>query len=404
MARNLLTFAKIKASTKAKLRDGDGLWLHTSKAGHRYWVFIYIRQGRRREMGLGPYGSGTGQVSLAAARAKADAIRAILGEGRDPFTELPERRVVVKPKTFGEVADAYIDACVDGGKWRGAKTEAGWRNTLTNHAKPLRKILVSEITTEDVLRVLKPIWHEKHETATKLRERIKMVLDSAKVQGFRAGDNPAKWTGHLQQVLTLPDEMKRGHHAAMPYKDIPAFMVKLREVEGMGARALEFTVLTAARSGETRGATWDEIDLEEKLWTIPPHRMKSGRPHRVPLCNRAIDLLKEVKAKRLSDLVFPGMKPKSPLSDMTLSKALKTADGNGYTVHGFRSSLRDWVHEETDYQTEIAEAALAHATGSAVERAYRRGDALEKRRALLSDWATYCASGKQALGQRQHSG
>jgi integrase len=207
---------------------------------------------------------------------------------------------------------------------------------------------------------------------------------------LRSGENPARWRGNLEHVLHKPDEMQRGHHAAMPYADLPAFMPKLRAVDGVGARALEFTILTACRSGEARGAMWREIDFDRGLWTIPAARMKNGKRHRVPLSDAALAVLTEMKAKRLNDLVFPGIRDRKPLSDMSLAKALKSAGAGAYTVHGFRSTFRDWAAEETDYATEIAEAALAHVTGSAVERAYRRGEALDKRRSLLADWATYC--------------
>lgn len=387
MARNLLTAAEIKSSKKPKLRDGDGLWLHTAKSGARYWVFIFSKHGRRREMGFGPLVD----VSLADARRKAEEARKIVQNGGDPFSEMAERQVRVKPRTFGEVADEYIDRAVEDRKWRGAKTEAGWRNTLTVHAKPLRKIPVAEVTTDDVVRTLRSIWNTKHETATKVRERIKMVLDAAKVQGLRQGDNPAEWAGHLDQIMSKPDGAGRGHFAAMPYADVPSFLEHLRLATGMGARALEFAILTAARSGEVRGAVWHELDLKKRLWIIPAERMKAGKEHRVPLTSTAVKLLEIQSERRLSDLVFPGQNPRKPLSDMTLAKALKAVDANGYTVHGFRTSFRNWVLEETDFPDSLAEMALAHSVGDATVRAYRRGDALERRRRLMDEWAKFCS-------------
>lgn len=387
--RYKLTVSGIRTNKKAKLGDGGGLWLHRAKTGARYWVYIYERFGRRREMGLGPLAD----VGLAEARRKADAARAIIKGGGDPFKDLPERQVVMKPKTFGEIADDYIKQAVADKKWKGAKTEAGWRNTMTVHAKPLRKIPVAEITTDDVVRVLRPIWNDRHETATKLRERIATVLDASKVLGLRSGDNPAQWKGHLDKILSTPAN-GGGHHAAMPRADIASFMKKLGAVDGFGARALEFTILTAARSGETRGATWSEIDLERKLWSIPAERMKAGKQHRVPLTDAACAILKGMASKRMNDLVFPGIRRGQPLSDMTLSKALKAAGGGAFTVHGMRATFRTWVTEETSHPRELAEFALAHAVGDAVERAYSRGDALEKRLALMVDWADFCASGK----------
>ncbi len=390
MARNLLTTLEIKNATKAKLRDGDGLWLHQGKTGNRYWVFIYIRNGRRREMGLGPYGAGTGHVSIVAARKKADEIREILGRGGDPFADMEERKAKVKPVMFGDFADQYVQDMKS--KWRGAKTEVSWRRSIETHAKPLRKMVIAEIDTGAVLRCLRPLWDDKYESATKLRERIKMVLDSAKVHGLRTGDNPAEWKGHLDQILVARSKFQKSHHAAMPFADIPAFIKKLKGVNGTGSKALRFTILTAARSGEARGATWGEIDLNANVWTIPASRMKAGVEHRVPLSKASVALLRVMKEQSVSDLIFSGTSPKRPISDMTMAKALRAAGGKGYTVHGFRSAFRDWVAEDTDHQREVAEAALAHSIGDAVEQAYRRGDALTKRRKMMEEWAAFCQS------------
>lgn len=387
MARNLLTVAEIKASAKPKLRDGDGLWLHASKAGTRNWVFIYVRHGRRREMGLGPYGSGTGQVSLAAARTKADEIRTILGRGGDPFVEMEERQRKVKPTLFGDLADEYIKTMSP--KWRGKQTLPAWERFAENYAKGLRRIPVPEVNTEAVVRVLTPLWSSKPETATKTRERIKLVLDHAKARGLRSGENPARWAGHLDQILPTPKKLVRGHHAAMPYNELPAFMARLRKIPGVAARALEFTILTAARSGETRGAPISEFDLEKAVWTVPKERMKEPREHRVPLTPRAVEIVKEMRSEAINSLVFPGKVLKRPLSDSALANVLDDTGATEFTVHGMRSAFRDWAAEETDHQREVAEAALAHAIGDAVERAYRRGDALAKRRKLMEDWASF---------------
>lgn len=389
-ARNLLTVAEIKASPKQKLRDGDGLWLHTSKSGGRHWVFIYTRYGRRREMGLGTYGSGTGQVSLAAARVKADEIRAILGRGGDPFAEMEERKTKAKPTMFGDLADEYIETMKP--KWRGKQTLPAWERFASTYAKQLRKIPVAEVDTDAVVRTLKVLWHSKPETATKTRERIKLVLDHAKARGLRTGDNPAEWKGHLDQILPTPAKLVRGHHAAMPYSELPAFMKRLRETKGVAARALEFTILTAARSGETRGAPISEFDLGKGVWTVPPARMKEPREHRVPLVDRAIEIVKAMRETALNNLVFPGQRLGRPLSDAALANVLDDVGASEYTVHGFRSAFRDFIAEETDHQREVAEAALAHAVGDAVERAYRRGDALAKRRKLMDDWSKFLSS------------
>ncbi|NSZ73227.1 tyrosine-type recombinase/integrase [Agrobacterium tumefaciens] len=384
--RNVLTVKAITASKAAKLRDGGGLYL-ISKGTGRYWIFNYTFAGLRREMGLGPLHT----VGLADARGKAEAARKLVRSGVDPLAAKREaEEQSPKATTFGAYADAFIDSAVKAGRWRGAKTEARWRNLLTNHAKPIRAKTLASIRVRDVVQVLEPIWGDKQETAEKLREAIERVLDSAKVEGHRSGDNPAAWKGALEHVLHKPNEISnRNHHAAMPHADASAFWKKLAEVRGVGARALEFTILTAARSGETRGAVWDEFDLAAKIWTVPAVRMKGGKLHRVPLSEKAVTLLKAMKAQAVNDLVFPGVRDKRSLSDMSLTKALKAAGAGAFTVHGFRSSFRDWATESAHAPREIAEACLAHAVGDAVERSYARSDALERRRALMGQWADY---------------
>ena len=391
MARHKLTDSKIRSLTKPGIySDGDGLYIRVQASGRRSWVFIWRRFGTRREIGLGPYGAGAWHVSLAAARAKADEARDIIGSGGDPKTDMAERKAAAGTITFGKTADEYIETMKS--KWRGAKTVAAWERFANAYVKSIRKVPVDKVTTEDVLRVLRPLWHDKPETASKVRERIKIVLDHAKARGLRSGDNPAVWKGHLDQILPAPSKLSRGHHAAMPYGAVASFLTKLSAIDGIGAKALEFTILTAVRSGEARGATWQEFDLDAKVWTIPADRMKTGKLHRVPLSDRAVEIVESMKATAINDLVFPGQRENRPLSDMTLSKALKSAGAGEYTVHGFRSSFRDWAAEETNFQREVAEAALAHSVGDAVERAYRRGDALEKRRKLMDAWAFYCCT------------
>ncbi|MET4846922.1 tyrosine-type recombinase/integrase [Bradyrhizobium japonicum] len=389
MARNRLTTTQCNARRKAgKLADGDGLYLQTSPNGNKSFVFVFIRSGRRREMGLGPFGTGTGQVSLAAARDKADEVRAILGRGGDPFTELSSRRAT--SRTFGAFVDEWIGGMEEG--WRNEKHRAQWKSTLGNgYCASLRKRPIGEVTTDDVLKVLKPIWRTKAETARRIRGRIERALDAARAAGERAGENPARWRGHLSELLSKPEKLQRGHHKAIPYKDVPAFMVKLRAMNGASAPAVEFTVLTAARSGETRGATWPEIQGD--IWVIPPERMKGGREHRVPLVPRALEILKQMKKQRTSDIIFPGFRDNRPLSDMSLSAVLRRLKVDA-TVHGFRSSFRDWAGDATDFPRELAEAALAHLVGDETERAYRRGDALARRRELMEAWAAYLVSGK----------
>ncbi|MBB4113459.1 integrase [Rhizobium sp. BK226] len=369
------------------MRDGGGLWLVT-KGGSRYWIFSFTFAGLRREMGLGPLHT----VGLADAREKAEDARKLLRHGIDPLAVRKEEQAdAPKLTTFGEYADAFVDAAVKAGRWRGDKTEARWRNLLENHAKPIRAKTLASIRTKDVIAVLNPIWGSKQETAEKLREAIERVLDAAKVEGHRAGENPAAWKGNLEHAMHKPNPLTAtSHHAAMPYADVPAFMKAIGGVGGVAARALELAVMTACRSGEVRGAVWPEVNLGEKVWTIPAKRMKSGNEHRVPLSDKAVELLKVMKKQSVNDYVFPGVRDKKPLSDMSLAKALASAGGDAYTVHGFRSTFRDWATEVAHAPREIAEAALAHAVGDAVERSYARSDALERRRALMQEWATYC--------------
>jgi integrase len=385
--RNALTVKSIAASKAAKLRDGGGLWLVT-KGGGRYWIFVYTYAGIRREMGVGPLHT----VGLADAREKAEDARSMVRRGVDPIAARKEDEAdTPKAITFGEYADAFVDAAVKAGRWRGAKTEARWRNLLENHAKSIRAKVLASVKTKDVINVLNPIWGSKQETAEKLREAIERVLDAAKVEGHRAGDNPAAWRGNLEHVLHKPNELVTGeHHAALPHVDAPAFMKHLAEVKGVSARALELCILTACRSGEVRFAVWTEFDLEKKTWLIPAIRMKGGREHRVALSDKAVEIVKSMKAQSVNDFVFPGVRDKKPLSDASLGKALQAAGGGAYTVHGFRSTFRDWATEVAHAPREIAEAALAHVVGDAVERSYARSDALERRRALMQEWAAHC--------------
>jgi integrase len=294
------------------------------------------------------------------------------------------------------MADQLIESMQDA--WRNEKHRAQWTMTLRDYAKPLRSRPVNGITTEDVLAVLQPIWRTKPETASRLRGRIERVLDAAKARGYRSGENPAMWRGHLQRLLPPRQKLTRGHHAAMPYEDVPALVSVLRERMDISSRALEFTILTAARSGEVFGATWGEVDLKTKIWAVPAKRMKGGREHRVPLVDRAVELLEELKPLDGEvdprDLIFPGRKAGRPLSNMALNMLLRRLGHGDCTVHGFRSSFRDWAGECTEFPREIAEAALAHIVGDETERAYRRGDALEKRRRLMEVWAEFLNNGK----------
>lgn len=369
--------------------DGGGLYLSISKDGRRRWVFVYRQRGtgKLREMGLGAAST----VTLAKARTQAAAARELLAAGQDPIDDRVTEAEVVP--TFGAMAEEVISSLESG--WRNPKHRAQWRSTVATYCAPILAKPVDRIATTDVLAILKPIWTTKHETAGRVRGRIEKVLDAAKAKGHRSSENPARWRGHLDHLLAKPKKAQR-HHPAMPYDKVPAFIGELREREGVAARCLEFTILTAARSGEARGALWSEIDLEAKIWTIPDfdeatgRRMKGNRVHRVPLTERALAIVQELAPLRAAgDLVFPGTRPGAPLSDMTLDAVLRRMKLKPFTVHGFRSSFKDWATETTAFPNELSEAALAHTTGDKVERAYRRGDALARRRELMQAWASY---------------
>lgn len=398
MARAIhkLTARQIDTITKpGRYSDGGGLYLVVSDAARRKWVFIYTRDGVRKERGLGA--AGKGGLPLAKAREAAQAAREHVAAGVDPkdareAAKAEAAKTARKIPTFGEAADDLIRSIE--AEWRNAKHRDQWRMTLQKYAAPLRNMPVDKIGTEDVLRVLKPLWATKPETASRLRGRIERVLDAAKALGHRSGENPALWRGHLANLLPRRRKLTRGHHAALAFSDVPAFVARLRENGSMAARTLEFTILTAARSGEAYGARWREIDLDAMVWTIPAARMKAAREHRVPLSPRAAELLKELKPLRHPDesegFVFPGRKAGRPQSVMAMEMLLRRMEAGDVTVHGFRSSFRDWAGECTHFPREVAEAALAHVVGDETERAYRRGDALEKRRALMDAWAGYC--------------
>jgi integrase len=389
MARAINKLTARKAETIAKPgrhSDGGGLYLFISPDGRRRWTFMYTRRGKQREAGLGS--AAKGAVSLKAARDKAAEGRKMLADGLDPIAEWNRPQETEIP-TFEAMANEYLAAHSSG--WRNEKHRAQWAMTLTTYCEPIRKMAVDEIDTEAVLSVLKLLWTRAPETASRLRGRIEKVLDAAKARGFigRDAPNPARWRGHLDKLLPKRAKLTRGHHAAMPYVELPAFLAELRQRPTTAARALEFGILTATRSGETLAARWDEMDLEAHVWTLPAERTKAAREHRVPLSNRALAILDELKAARIGDYVFPGLKPKRPLSNMAFEMLLRRAKSD-YTAHGFRSSFRDWAGNETHFPRELAEAALAHVVGDETERAYRRSDALARRRELMDAWARHC--------------
>ena len=392
------------ARAPGRYGDGAGLYLVIGASGGRQWVFRYRFGGVRRDMGLGS--AGKGGVSLAHARVLAAEARKLLAEGRDPLRERAmaqaaeeAARAASRVPTFGQLAGEVV-AVLEAG-WRNPKHRAQWRMTLLTYCAPLRDQRVDEIGTEDVVAVLKPIWLAKPETATRVRGRIEKVLDAAMARGHRQTANPARWRGHLDHLLPARPKIEVAHHPAMPWSTLPSFLPTLQAREGIAARAVEFLILTAARSGEVREARWDEIDLGAKLWTIPAARMKAGREHRVPLTDRCVELLRTVRPLARPDgYVFPGSRDGRPLSDMSLSAVLKRMGRAEFTVHGFRSSFRDWAGEATEFPREIVEAALAHVVGNAVERAYRRGDALERRRILMHAWMNFCVTAETRTSKR----
>jgi integrase len=376
-----LTAAQVKALGEGRHADGGNLYLHVKPNGWRGWKFIAIAGGRRREHGLGPFP----KVTLAEARKAAARIRLALDDGKDPFARAVAAPVV---PTFGEAAELFVAG--NEAAWRNPKHRQQWRSTLVTYCKAIAGKPVDGIGTEDVLMCLSPIWAAKAETASRLRGRIERVLDYARARGWRDGPNPALWRAHLSAVLPPAGKLRRGHHGAMPYGGVPAFMTALAGRPGVAARALAFAVLTAARSGEARWAVWAEIDAERAVWTIPAARMKAGREHRVPLSPAALALL--APSGKPDALVFPGAKPGRPLSDMTLAAVLKRMGLDGVTVHGFRSSFSTWTAECTDASIEVREAALAHVAGDRVAAAYNRSDHFERRRELMGAWAAFCAA------------
>lgn len=387
---------KLKSLPDGWHADGGNLYLLV-RGNSRGWVFRYVApNGKRRNMGLGSLLD----VSLAQARKIAAELRE---QARHPLSpndplaarqqaRIAERTSQARRMTFKACAERYIEA--HRAEWKNPKHAQQWENTLARYAFPvIGDLPVADVDEALILQVLMPIWETKTETATRVRGRIESVLDWATFNKFRQGDNPARWKGHLDNSLSNPNKVaKVQHHSAMPYRRIAEFMAELRQREGMAARALEFLILTAARSGEVRGATWDEIDLDDRLWIVPASRMKAEREHRVPLSDTAVQLLKNLPGSDDDPLVFTSTKKATPLSDMAMTSVLRRMDETHCTVHGFRSTFRDWAAEITNYPRDMAEMALAHSVGDKVEAAYRRGDMLKKRFKMMNDWALYCAS------------
>jgi integrase len=399
MARTIgrLTALRVdKAKRAGMYADGGGLYLRVTHSGTKNWVFRFMLNGRPRWMGVGPLHT----IGLAEARNRAAGFRLQRHDGVDPIERRRAERLQGRldaAMTFKQCAARYIASHRAG--WRNLKHAAQWEATLAIYAEPIMGGLsVQAIDTALVLRVLEPIWTTKPETAGRVRGRIESILDWAKVRGYRAGENSARWRGHLDKLLPARSKVRRvEHHAALPHAKVPGFRVSLREQEGIAARALEFAILTAARTGEVIGARWGEIDLLDKTWTLPATRMKAGKEHRVPLSARALAILKEMQAHRHADdaFVFPGAKPGRPLSNMAFLMLLRRMGRGDVTAHGFRSSFRDWAAERTTFPSEVAEMALAHTLSDKTAAAYNRSDLFERRRRLMAAWATLCAAPEQ---------
>jgi integrase len=395
MAREIgrLSSAKIRSAKRPGMyADGGGLYLHVGPTGAKSWIYRFMLRGKAREMGLGPLHT----IGLAEARQRTLDCRRQRFDGIDPLEARNAERAkakldAAKAITFDACAEAYIAA--HRAAWRNTKHAGQWNATLRTYVSPaIGKLPIAAIDTGLVTKILGPIWTEKPETASRVRGRVESILDYATTLGWRTGENPARWRGHLENVLPARSKVRKvEHHAALPWAEIGPFMAELRQQEGVGARALEFAILTAARTGEVIGARWSEVDLAAAVWTIPAERMKAGAEHRVPLSQAAMDVLRRMEPMRDAPdgFVFPGQQRGRPLSNMTLLAVLKRMRRPDLTTHGFRSSFRDWCAETTGYPHEVAEAALAHAISDKTEAAYRRGDLFEKRRRLMAEWAAF---------------
>jgi integrase len=386
-AKRVLKLAKIPG----RHPDGNGLYLQVINPSNVSWLFRYRYGGRERYAGLGPLHT----IGLADARERAKQARTLLLDGVDPLEQRKAAKVqraleAARSMSFEQAARAWH--AQHERAWKNPKHTLNTLNSLVTYAFPkIGALPVGAIGTGEVLRVLEPIWHDKTDTASRLRGRIEAILAWAQVRGYRSGDNPARWSSHLDQTLPAPSKVtKVAHHPALPYRELPAFLAELRQQKGVGARALEFLILTCARTGEAIGARWDEFDFDAGIWVIPEQRMKSGRTHRVPLAPRSLEILRSVYREANNPYVFIGAKAGAGLSDMALTTVLRRMGRTAITVHGFRSTARDWMAEQTSFAREICEMALAHAIGDKTEAAYLRSDLLAKRFALANAWASYC--------------
>jgi integrase len=386
-----LTVKRIeRASKPGRYGDGGNLFLQVSPSGTKSWLFRYTINGKERWMGLGPYPT----FSLPEARERARRAKQMLVDGIDPLEQRAAERAMrdlaaAKTKTFQYCAEAYYQA--HEASWSNAKHRQQFRHTMRDYVYPkIGSLSVAAIDVGQVLRCIEPHWHAKASTMNRTRGRIESVLDWASVRGYRTGDNPARWKGHLSEVLAAPGKIaKTEHHPALGYNELPEFMTKVAQQQGVAARALEFLILTATSSSETVNAVWSEFDLANKVWVVPAQRMKAGKEHRVPLSDRAIEILQALP--REGEFVFIGSRPGAPISDLGMYRVLRRLRPD-MSVHGFRATFRTWADEQTSYPHHVVEQALAHSVGSAVERAYRRGDIFKKRVLLMDAWAQYATT------------
>lgn len=391
MARSIhrLTAKQISASKNpGRYGDGGNLYLSIQQSGARRWVFMYRLDGKQREMMLGSADASTG-ISLARARQLAAETRLHLAEGRDPIdVRQRQRQAQTVTPTFAAYVETFLER--KSGSWRNDKSKGQWHMTLTTYCRPIASTLINLVDVGGVLKCLQPIWTTKAETARRLRGRIEKVLDAAKAERYRTGDNPAAWKGNLEAILSRHDSLKRKHHAALDYDLLPAFLEELRGRNSTAALALEFAILTATRTSEVLLAVWPEFDLEVQIWSIPKTRTKTGKDYRIPLSEPALRVLKQMLQLRDGDYVFQGQKRGMPLSNMSMLQQLKRMGRTSITTHGFRSTFRDWGSEKTSFSNEVMEMALGHRIRDKAEEAYRRGDLFEKRRRLMDQWAAYC--------------
>ena len=396
---NRLSDRTVRAATEpGSYADGGNLYLHVRSGGSRQWVFFYRWQGKLREMSLG----GCPDFSLKEARQKAEGARNLAKQGRDPLDAKREAAIkAATAKTFGAFALELLDTIESG--FRNEKHRWQWRQTLTAHCGPIWDLPIDRVDTDGVLACIQPLWETTQETASRLRGRIERVLDAAKAKRLRSGENPAAWRGNLKLLLPKRSKLTRGHHPALPYTEMSAFMADLRSREAIAATALEFTILTAARTSEVLGATWEEIDLDAALWIVPGERMKAGKEHRVPLCARAVEILRGLAETKIGTLVFTGLRAGTPLSNMAMIMLLRRMGKGDLSAHGFRSAFADWASEVSSFSAETREAALAHQIVNRVEAAYRRGDALEKRRGMMEAWSQWCEPREAANVNRERS-